>query len=89
MDTALDAAVAGGAPPAVALVPDPGTLDTLASKHAIQPLSPIIGAEASSFGSAWGNLASYKNKLYGVWFKSANKNTVYYNPAVFKAAGIM
>jgi ABC-type glycerol-3-phosphate transport system substrate-binding protein len=88
MDTALDAAVAGGAPPAVALVPDPGTLNTLASKHAIQPLAPIIGSEANSFGSAWGNLASYNNKLYGVWFKSANKNTVYYNPAVFAAAGI-
>jgi alpha-glucoside transport system substrate-binding protein len=88
MDTALDAAVAGGAPPAVALVPDPGTLDTLASKHSIQPLSSIIGAEASNYGSAWTNLASYNNKLYGVWFKAANKNTVYYNPAVFKAAGI-
>jgi hypothetical protein len=33
-------------------------------------------------------LASYKKKLYGVWFKAANKNTVYYNPAVFAAAGI-
>ena len=88
MDTALDAAVAGGAPPAVALVPDPGTLYTLASKHAIQPLSSIIGTASKNYGSAWSNLASYNHKLYGVWFKAANKNTVYYNPAVFKAAGI-
>jgi alpha-glucoside transport system substrate-binding protein len=88
MDTALDAAVAGGAPPAVALVPDPGTLDTLAAKKAIQPLASIIGTEASNYGSAWSSLASYNNKLYGVWFKAANKNTVYYNPAVFAAAGI-
>ena len=28
MDTALTAAVAGGSPPDVALVPDPGTLDS-------------------------------------------------------------
>ncbi|MGA2968747.1 MAG: ABC transporter substrate-binding protein [Acidimicrobiales bacterium] len=88
MDTALDAAVAGGSPPAVALVPDPGTLDTLASKHAIQPLAKIIGSETKDYGSAWSSLASYKGKLYGVWFKAANKNTVYYNPAVFAAAGI-
>jgi hypothetical protein len=88
MDTALDAAVAGGAPPAVALVPDPGTLATLAAKHAIQPLSSIIGTASSNYGSAWNNLASYNKKLYGVWFKAANKNTVYYNPAVFKAVGI-
>jgi hypothetical protein len=88
MDTALDAAVAGGSPPAVALVPDPGTLDTLAAKHAIKPLASIIGKEANDYGSAWSSLASYKKKLYGVWFKAANKNTVYYNPAVFAAAGI-
>jgi alpha-glucoside transport system substrate-binding protein len=88
MDTALDAAVAGGSPPAVALVPDPGTLDTLAAKHAIKPLAPIIGSEAKDYGAAWSSLATYKKKLYGVWFKAANKNTVYYNPAVFAAAGI-
>ena len=88
MDTALDAAVAGGSPPAVALVPDPGTLNTLAKKHAIQPLASVIGNEAKNYGSAWTSLATYKKKLYGVWFKAANKNTVYYNPAVFAAAGI-
>jgi alpha-glucoside transport system substrate-binding protein len=88
MDTALDAAVAGGSPPAVALVPDPGTLDTLAAKHAIQPLASVIGTETKDYGTAWNALATYKKKLYGVWFKAANKNTVYYNPAVFKAAGI-
>src|ERR1019366_13977 len=88
MDTALDAAVAGGSPPAVALVPDPGPLDTLAAKHAIKPLASIIGNEAKDYGTAWSSLASYKKKLYGVWFKGANKNTVYYNPAVFAAAGI-
>src|ERR1700691_3104193 len=42
MDTALDAAVAGGSPPSVALVPAPGTLDTLAAKHAIKPIASII-----------------------------------------------
>jgi len=88
MDTALAAAVAGGSPPAVALVPDPGTLNTLARKHAIKPLASIIGKEAKYYGSAWTSLATYKKKLYGVWFKGANKNTVYYNPAVFAAAGI-
>jgi hypothetical protein len=88
MDTALDAAVAGGSPPAVALVPDPGTLDTLAAKHDIKPLASILGKAAKNYGTAWSSLATYKKKLYGVWFKGANKNTVYYNPAVFTAAGI-
>ena len=50
MDTAIDAAVAGGSPPQVALVPDPSTLIGLAKKHAIQPLAPVIGSEASDYG---------------------------------------
>jgi alpha-glucoside transport system substrate-binding protein len=88
MDTAIDAAVAGGAPPQVALVPSPSTLLALAAKHQIQPLNSVIGSEASDYGSAWNNLVTYKGKLYGVWFKGANKNTIWYNPAEFAAAGI-
>ena len=88
MDTAIDAAVAGGAPPAVALVPDPGTLLALAKKGAIKPLAHVIGSEASDYGSAWNKLVTYKNKLYGVWFKGANKNTIWFNPAEFAMAGL-
>ena len=51
MDTAIDAAVAGGAPPQVALVPSPSTLLALAAKHEIQPLNSVIGSEASDYGA--------------------------------------
>ena len=88
MDTALEAAVKGGSPPDVALVPDPGTLDTLAKQHAIEPLAPVIGSESKNYGAAWNKLATVNGKLYGVWFKGANKNTVFYNPALFAAAGL-
>ena len=88
MDTALEAAVQGGAPPDVALVPDPGTLKTLAQQGKIQDLGPIIGNANSNYGSAWNQLATVNGKLYGVWFKGANKNTIWYNPAEFTAAGI-
>jgi len=88
MDTALEAAVAGGAPPQVALVPSPGTLVDLAKKGALKPVAPVIGSEVSDYGSAWNSLASYKGKLYGVWFKGANKNTIWYNPAEFAIAGL-
>ncbi len=88
MDTALDTSVAGGKPPDVAFVPDPGTLDTLASEHKLQPLAPILGSLVKNYGPAWNKLGSYKGKLYGVWYKAANKNTVWYNPALFAEAGI-
>jgi ABC-type glycerol-3-phosphate transport system substrate-binding protein len=88
MDTALTAAVAGGSPPDVALVPDPGTLQTLAKAGKIKDLTSILGNLTSNFGAAWNTLASYNGKQYGVWFKGANKNTVWYNPALFTQAGI-
>jgi ABC-type glycerol-3-phosphate transport system substrate-binding protein len=89
MDTALEAAVQGGAPPDVALVPDPGTLKTLATAGNIKDLGPIIGtAAAANYSPAWNQLATVNGKLYGVWFKGANKNTIWYNPAEFAAAGI-
>jgi len=88
MDTALDAAVAGGKPPNVAFVPDPGTLDTLAGQGKLQNLGPVLGSLTKNYGTAWNTLASYKGKLYGVWYKAANKNTIWYNPAEFQAAGI-
>ncbi len=50
--------------------------------------SSVIGNEASDYGPVWNQLASYNGKLYGVWFKAANKNTIWYNPAEFAVAGI-
>jgi ABC-type glycerol-3-phosphate transport system substrate-binding protein len=88
MDTALTAAVSGGSPPDVALVPDPGTLDSLAKAGSIKDLTSILGSLTSNYGAAWNTLASYNGKQYGVWFKGANKNTIWYNPALFTAAGI-
>jgi ABC-type glycerol-3-phosphate transport system substrate-binding protein len=88
MDEALNSAIAGGAPPDVALVPDPAELNTLASQSKIQPLASILGSLTSNYSSAWNKLASHNGTLYGVWFKAANKNTIWYNPAEFKAAGL-
>ncbi|HEY2595327.1 MAG TPA: extracellular solute-binding protein, partial [Chloroflexota bacterium] len=70
-DTAIASAVTGGAPPDVALVPDPATLQTLAKQGAIKPLDGILGSLTSNYGAAWNQLATYNGKLYGVWFKGA------------------
>jgi len=88
MDSVLTAAVSGGHPPDVAFVPSPSVLQSLATAGKIQPLGPVIGSEATEYGSAWNQLASYKGQLYGVWYKAANKNTIWYNPAEFAVAGI-
>jgi ABC-type glycerol-3-phosphate transport system substrate-binding protein len=85
----VQAAVAGGKGPDVAFVPSPATLDALAAKNQIKPISSVIGSVASKdYAPVWNQLASYNGKLYGVWFKAANKNTIWYNPAEFALAGI-
>ena len=88
MDTALTAAVSGGSPPDVALVPDPGHARHACQGGTIKDLTSMLGGLTSNFGAAWNTLASYNGKQYGVWFKGANKNTIWYNPALFTAAGI-
>jgi ABC-type glycerol-3-phosphate transport system substrate-binding protein len=86
--TAVASAIAGGAPPDVALVPDPGTVQTLAAKGSIKDLTSIVGSLASNYAPAWNQLVTANGKLYGVWYKGSNKNTIWYNPAEFTAAGI-
>jgi hypothetical protein len=88
ISTALGSAIQGGAPPDVALVPDPGTVQTLAKQGSIKDLTNIVGSLATNYGDAWNQLVTANGKLYGVWFKGANKNTIWYNPAEFAAAGI-
>jgi ABC-type glycerol-3-phosphate transport system substrate-binding protein len=85
----VQAAVAGGKGPDVAFVPSPATLDALAAKGQIKPISSVVGSLASkNYAPVWNQLASYNGKLYGIWFKAANKNTIWYNPAEFAVAGI-
>lgn len=88
MDTALESAIQGGAPPDLALSPSPATLQTLAKGGSIKDVTHLVGSLADQYSSAWNQLASYNGALYGVWFKAANKNTIWYNPAQFKAGGI-
>ena len=41
-----------------------------------------------NYGSVWRDLGSVDGKLYGVWFKAADKSLVWYSPATFARAGI-
>ncbi len=86
--TLIEAAVAGGKPPDIAAVPTPGSFDLLAAGKRLTPLAPILGSEVKNFSAGWNGAATYNKKLYGLWLDSSSKNTVFYNPAVFTAAGI-
>lgn len=89
LPTVLGTAVTGGAPPDVAILPQPGLLHDLVKKGALKPIDSFVGdVLTSQYASVWKKLASDGGKLYGVYFKAANKSTVWYNVKTLTDAGI-
>jgi ABC-type glycerol-3-phosphate transport system substrate-binding protein len=87
--TTLDTKISGGNPPDVAVVPQPGLLNSLAKAGSLQPLDDATLKEVkANYSPDWVKLGSYNNKVYGVWFKGANKSTVWYNTDVYDNAGV-
>ena len=85
----MGTAIAGGSPPDVAVLPQPGLLHDLVGKAVLKPVDNLVGDTVKGdFASTWSKLATDAGKLYGVYFKAANKSTVWYNVKTFKAAGI-
>jgi ABC-type Fe3+ transport system substrate-binding protein len=87
--TILGTRVKGGNPPNVALLPQPGLLAQFANQGALTQIDSFAGSTVSAnYADIWKQLGSVDGKLYGVWFKAANKSTFWYNVPVFKNAGI-
>ncbi|WP_055591104.1 ABC transporter substrate-binding protein [Streptacidiphilus griseoplanus] len=85
----LGSKVQGGAPPDVAFLPQVGVLQQFAKAGWVKPLSPEVDAALSAnYGKGWKDLGAYNGKQYGVYFKAANKSTVWYNTKVFQDAGV-
>ncbi|MDP9800793.1 alpha-glucoside transport system substrate-binding protein [Arcanobacterium wilhelmae] len=86
--TALGTQIEGGKPPSVALIPQPGLLKQLAAKGSIKPLSAEVSdAVAKNYAQTWADLSTVDDKNYGVWFKAANKSTIWYNTKLYEEAG--
>ena len=87
--TALRTRLAGGAPPDVAILPQPGLLKDLASQNALKPIEDAAGkAIDKNWSKDWRALGTVNNQLYGLFYKAANKSTVWYNTGAFRAAGV-
>jgi ABC-type glycerol-3-phosphate transport system substrate-binding protein len=86
----LDARVAEGDPPDVAFLPQPGLLDRYAREGIIHPLGDdITGDVRARYAPEWQRLATVDGRLYGVWFKAADKSLVWYHVGAFERAGIV
>ncbi|MDI2129228.1 ABC transporter substrate-binding protein [Yinghuangia seranimata] len=84
----LGTRVAGGNPPDVAILAQPGVLKQFAQQGWIKPLSDDVkNTVQQNFSPQWQTLASYQDKLYGVYYKGANKSLIWYNAKVYDTAG--
>jgi hypothetical protein len=86
--TVLSTAVAGGHPPDLADVAQPGLIKQFADRGALKPETYALSSYSANFGPAWVKLGTINGTLYGIVFKAANKSTVWYNVHAFKTAGI-
>jgi alpha-glucoside transport system substrate-binding protein len=85
----LGARIDRGCPPDVALLPQPGLVNELARDGQIQPLDQATRTlVAHNYSRGWRKLTEFGSKAYGVWFKAADKSTVWYRTDVFRDAGI-
>lgn len=87
--TFLGTQLEGGEPPDVALLPQPGLLRDFASQDALTEVNDeAASAVEENYADVWADLASVDGKLYGVYFKAANKSTWWYNTQAFSDAGV-
>ena len=86
--TVLSTAVEGGNPPDIAALPQPGFMTDFAQRGALKPITFATDAIKEGFAESWLDLGTVDGELYGLFFKGANKSTVWYNVAAFEDAGI-
>jgi alpha-glucoside transport system substrate-binding protein len=84
----LSTAVAGGKPPDIAALGQPGLVADFAKKGAIKPIDDLESKIEDAFGEDVAKAGQVDGKQYAVMFKGSNKSTIWYNVADFKEAGV-
>jgi alpha-glucoside transport system substrate-binding protein len=81
--------IEGGQPPDVAILPQPGVLQSFVEQGDLIEIEDVAGDEIDeNYGEVARQIGSVDDTLYGVWFRTANKSTVWYNVNVFTDAGV-
>jgi len=88
LTTLLSTAVAGGNPPDMALLPQPGFMRELIKKKALKPITFMRPRIKADWSASWMQLGTVNGRLYALYLKGANKSTIWYNVKLFKNAGV-
>ncbi|MFR9797237.1 ABC transporter substrate-binding protein [Streptomyces sp. MS06] len=84
----LGSKVAGGQPPDVAMLPQPGAIRQAVDKGWAKPLDAGTRAElAKNYSQGWQDIGKVDGKQYGAYYKAANKSLIWYNATAFDNAG--
>ena len=86
--TVLATAVAGGKPPDLASVSQPGLVNDFQKKGALKNLDYAKGTLNANYPPDIAKIGEIKGHVYGLLIKGANKSTVWYNVSSFKNAGV-
>jgi alpha-glucoside transport system substrate-binding protein len=88
LPTVLATAVAGGHPPDMADIAQPGTIKQFAKQHKLKPITYASSVLKKNFSPGWLKLGRFSGKQYTFVFKAANKSVVWYNVPIFRQAGV-
>jgi alpha-glucoside transport system substrate-binding protein len=86
--TVLATAIAGGNPPDVADVAQPGLVKQFVQQKHLKPIAYAKSVISKNFAPAWAKLGIVNGKLYALLYKASNKSTLWYNVHSFKTAGV-
>jgi alpha-glucoside transport system substrate-binding protein len=86
--TVLATAVQGGNPPDLATIAQPATVQEYVEKGELQPIDFAAETVSENYTEDLVQQGTFDGKLYGFFFKGANKSTVWYNVSVFEDAGV-
>jgi ABC-type glycerol-3-phosphate transport system substrate-binding protein len=89
LPTLLNSRLAGGSPPDVALLGQPGVVAQLARRGVLAELTGAAAqAVTANYSPPWRELGMVDGKLYGVYYKVANKSVIWYRSGAFQEAGV-
>jgi ABC-type glycerol-3-phosphate transport system substrate-binding protein len=86
--TVLSTAVAGGNPPDLASVSQPGLVNDFQKKGALKNMDFARSTVLANYPADIEKLGEIGGHLYGLIIKGANKSTVWYNVKAFTDAGV-
>jgi alpha-glucoside transport system substrate-binding protein len=84
----LSTAVEGGNPPDLAAIAQPGLMRDFQGQDAIKPMDDLRDAMVDNFGESVADVGAIDGTQYGLFWKGANKSTIWYAVPTFEEAGV-